>query len=153
MHKTLLGCVYSNSLFHPLTIHAQVCIILWDMPVLNYSVTHLYHSTAFNKHICTFIYKKKSIGLQEYYNSTSVSPFGEVGILLTSRQNLSDAFPDARPLLFEGIGCTPPVHLHAAFSVYFNGPWALSVMSRRKHSSIFLHKCIKQASSLYRPYA
>lgn len=50
MHETLLGSVYCNTLFLPVTIHAQVCIILWDMPVLNYSVTHLFHRIPFNKH-------------------------------------------------------------------------------------------------------
>lgn len=54
MHKSLLGGVYCNTLFLPLTIHARVCIILWDMPVVNYSAAHLCHSTAFNKHKCTF---------------------------------------------------------------------------------------------------
>lgn len=72
------------------------------MPVLNYSVTHLYHSAAFSEtHMHIHIAKDKS-GLQGYYNSTSVSPFGEVGILLPSCQNLSHAFPYAKLPLLEG---------------------------------------------------
>lgn len=97
MHETLLGGVYCNTLFLPVTIHAQVCIILWDMPVLNYSLTHLYHRIPFNKHEHIHILKDTVFFffLQGYYNTTSVGPFGEVEILLPCRQNLSYTNPNA----------------------------------------------------------
>lgn len=61
---------------------------------------------------------KRQSGPHGYYNSTSVSPFGEVGILLPSCQNLSDAFARAGPSLEGGCGehyqflrgCLPFLH-------------------------------------------
>lgn len=152
MHKSLLGCVYSNTLFLPLTIRARVCIILWDMPVLNYSVTHLCHNAAFNKHICTFSYKKTDwpTQIQQQHLSQFLWRGGNPIALLSEpvwRLSLCQAS------FVRGEYDVPPVHLETTSSVYFNGPWAFSVMSKRKHSSISLHKCIKQAPTLHQPHA
>lgn len=80
----------------------------------------------------TCAHPHRTRGLQGYYNNTSVGLFGEAGILLPSRQNLSDAFPHAFSPCKRGIQCTPPVHLQTACSVYFKGALGLECHKQKK---------------------
>lgn len=140
MHKSLLGCLYCDALFLRLTIHARVCIILWDTPVLNYSVTHLCHSAAFKKtHMLIHIWKDRVVHED--------APTAPQSVPLERRKSCSLAVGTCRmPLPFcwaffvwRGTLPTPPVHLEAGCSVYINGPWAFSVMSTENTVSFHSH--------------
>lgn len=101
MHKSLLTCLYCNTLFLPLTIQApfasvgEICPFWIIQSLIAATELHLRNTHAHSR-------IKRQRGLQGYYNNTSLSPLGEVGILLPSCQKLSDALPYGGHSLLEG---------------------------------------------------
>lgn len=101
MHKSLLTCLYCNNLFLPLTIQAlfasagEICPFWIIQSLISATELHLTNTHAHSR-------IKRQRGLQGYYNNTSLSPLGEVGILLPSCQKLSDALPYGGHSLLEG---------------------------------------------------
>lgn len=120
MHETLLGSVYCNTLFLPVTIHAQVCIILWDMPVLNYSVTHLFHRIPFNKHEHIHILKDSFFFFYKDTTTTPQSvPLERWKSYYLAVRTCRTPTPMLGSLCKKGIPHPPPVHLETACSVFF----------------------------------